>query len=45
MWALWGIRAARTDDAPFLSQAALLGLVLIFIMLISGFIKKENSVT
>ncbi len=45
MWALWGIRAARTDDAPFLSQAALLGLVLIFIVLISGFIKKENSVT
>ena len=45
MWALWGIRAARTDDAPFLSQAALVGLVLIFIVLISGFIKKENSVT
>ena len=45
MWALWGIRAARTDDAPFLSQAALVGLVLIFIVLVSGFIKKENSVT
>jgi len=45
MWALWGIRAARTEDAPFLSQAALVGLVLIFIVLISGFIKKENSVT
>ena len=45
MWALWGIRAARTDDAPFISQAALVGLVLIFIVLVSGFIKKENSVT
>ena len=45
MWALWGIRAARTDDAPFLNQAALVGLVLIFIVLVSGFIKKENSVT
>lgn len=45
MWALWGIRAARAEDAPFLSQAALVGLVLIFIVLISGFIKKENSVT
>lgn len=45
MWALWGIRAARADDAPFLSQAALVGLVLLFILLISGFIKKENSVT
>ena len=45
MWALWGIRAARTDDAPFLNQAALVGLVLIFIVLVSGFISKENSVT
>lgn len=44
MWALWGIRAARTDDAPFLSQAALLGLVLIFITLVSAlWIAKRNK--
>jgi hypothetical protein len=44
MWALWGIRAARTDDAPFLSQAALVGLVLIFITLVSAlWIAKRNK--
>jgi hypothetical protein len=44
MWALWGIRAARAIEHPFLSQAALVGLVLILIVLINGFIKKEKSV-
>jgi hypothetical protein len=44
MWALWGIRAARADDSPFLSQAALGSLLLILIVLVSGFIKKEKSV-
>ena len=44
MWALWGIRAARADDAPFLSQAALVGLVLIFITLVSAlWIAKRNK--
>jgi hypothetical protein len=44
MWALWGIRAARAVEHPFLSQAALGCLVLILIVLVSGFIKKEKSV-
>lgn len=44
MWALWGIRAARAIEHPFLSQAALGCLVLILIVLVSGFIKKEKSV-
>jgi len=44
IWALWGIRAARTDDAPFLSQAALGCLVLILIVLVSGqWIAKRNK--
>lgn len=44
MWALWGIRAARAVEHPFLSQAALGCLLLILIVLVSGFIKKEKSV-
>jgi hypothetical protein len=44
MWALWGIRAARAIEHPFLSQAALGCLLLILIVLVSGFIKKEKSV-
>ena len=44
IWALWGIRAARTDDAPFLSQAALGCLVLILIVLVSGqWIARRNK--
>jgi hypothetical protein len=44
IWALWGIRAARTDDAPFLSQAALGCLVLILIVLVIGqWIAKRNK--
>jgi hypothetical protein len=44
MWALWGIRAARAVEHPFLSQTALGCLLLILIVLVSGFIKKEKSV-
>jgi hypothetical protein len=44
MWALWGIRAARAVEHPFLSQAALGCLVLILIVLVSGqWIAKRNK--
>jgi hypothetical protein len=44
MWALWGIRAARAIEHPFLSQAALGCLLLILIVLVSGqWIAKRNK--
>jgi hypothetical protein len=44
MWALWGIRAARAIEHPFLSQASLGCLVLILIVLVSGqWIAKRNK--
>ena len=43
MWALWGIRAARTNDAPFLSQVALAGLVLVLIVLFFGLFRQIFS--
>lgn len=47
IWALWGIRAARAMEHPFLSQVALGCLVLIMIVLASGLtsglIKKKSA--
>jgi hypothetical protein len=44
MWALWGIRAARAIEHPFLSQAALGCLLLILIVLVSGqWIARRNK--
>jgi hypothetical protein len=43
MWALWGIRAARTDDAPFLSQAAFACLVLVLIVMVSALWKDRKN--
>jgi hypothetical protein len=44
MWALWGIRAARAIEHPFLSQAALGCLVLILIVLVIGqWIARRNK--